>query len=220
MQVSGRIVAHSESISSAFVPSSDPGGHLAVLVGSPRCDLECGGDEPKVRLGRYTAKWRLLDGKATFHSKSEKAPELFAQPQHAVHRAGKFYCDHMRVFPGARRSGIEAPRYAAAFVANHTLPLRKRGSCRWIPLVFDDEGLRRAQMDTSGPPAREDSHGSLSVSRRSRSDFATENSREPALILKAGVDSNLSQWHVGLRMQSSRVIDAPLFHKGSRGSSH
>lgn len=66
MQVSGRIVAHSESISLAFVSSSDHGGHLAVLVGSPRCDLECGGDEPKVRLWPFIVKLELSPGGGGF----------------------------------------------------------------------------------------------------------------------------------------------------------
>jgi len=36
--------------------------------------------------------------KATYHSQSPKARQLSAQPELAVRRASRFFCDHMRVF--------------------------------------------------------------------------------------------------------------------------
>ncbi len=41
---------------------------------------------------------RVADGKATFHSQSQKAAQLSAQPQLAVRRASRFLSDHMRAF--------------------------------------------------------------------------------------------------------------------------
>ena len=38
------------------------------------------------------------DAKPTSQAESPTAPELSAQPQLAVRRAGRFFCDHMRVF--------------------------------------------------------------------------------------------------------------------------
>jgi len=40
----------------------------------------------------------IANGKLTFHSQSQKAAQLSAQPQLAVRRAGRFFCDDIRVF--------------------------------------------------------------------------------------------------------------------------
>jgi hypothetical protein len=40
----------------------------------------------------------MPSGIAAFHSESQKAPELSAQPQLAVRRAGRLCRSHMRVF--------------------------------------------------------------------------------------------------------------------------
>jgi len=43
---------------------------------------------------------RSLGGKPTFHSESQKAPELSAQPQRAVRWANRFFSEHLRVISG------------------------------------------------------------------------------------------------------------------------
>ena len=49
-------------------------------------------------------------GKPTFQSESQKAPELSAQPQLAVRQAGRFFCDHMRLFSEGDDTRVERLR--------------------------------------------------------------------------------------------------------------
>ena len=55
---------------------------------------------PHPRIGRNTALWRSLDLKPTFHSESQKAPELSAQLQLAVRWANRFFSHHLRLISG------------------------------------------------------------------------------------------------------------------------